>query len=104
MGLGREGLGPQRFHGRIVVVNNEHSHSAAEMVVSFAKENPLPTLVGTQTAGEVLGGANFKLPSRYVLRMPGAGWYTWQGEWIEGKGVGPDVHLENTPESLSTAV
>ncbi len=74
------------------------------MVASFAKENRLATLVGTQTAGEVLGGANFKLPSGYVLRMPVAGWYTWQGECIEGKGVEPDVPRENTPESLATGV
>jgi carboxyl-terminal processing protease len=72
------------------------------MVASFAKENHLATLVGTRTAGEVLGGANFKLPSGYVLRMPVAGWYTWRGECIEGKGVEPDVAVENTPESLAT--
>ncbi len=104
MVLVTEGLGPQPFHGRIVVLINEHSHSAAEMVASFAKENRLATLVGTQTAGEVLGGANFKLPSGYVLRMPVAGWYTWQGECIEGKGVEPHVPRENTPESLATGV
>jgi len=74
------------------------------MVASFAKENHLATLVGTRTAGEVLGGANFKLPGGYVLRMPVAGWYTWQGESIEGKGVEPDVPVENSPESLATGV
>jgi hypothetical protein len=40
------------------------------MVASFAKENRLATLVGKRTASEVLGGANFKLPRGYVLRMP----------------------------------
>src|SRR5467141_855984 len=69
MVLVTEGLGPQPFHGRTVVLINEHSHSAAEMVDSIAKENHLATLVGTRTAGEVLGGANFKMPSGYVLRM-----------------------------------
>src|SRR5207249_124952 len=29
-----EGLGPQPFHGRIIVLINEHTHSAAEMVGS----------------------------------------------------------------------
>src|SRR5712692_5809050 len=104
MVLVTEGLGPQPFHGRTVVLINEYSHSAAEMVASFAKENHLATLVGTRTAGEVLGGANFKLPGGYVLRMPVAGWYTWQGECIEGKGVEPDVPVENSPESLATGV
>src|SRR5216683_680637 len=104
MVLVTEGLGPQPFHGRTVILINEHSHSAAEMVASFAKENRLATIVGTRTAGEVLGGANFKLPSGYVLRMPVAGWYTWKGEYIEGRGVEPDVPVENNPESLAAGV
>jgi C-terminal processing protease CtpA/Prc len=48
-----EGLGRQPFHGRIVVLIKEHTHSAAEMVTSFAKQNRLATLAGTRTAGEV---------------------------------------------------
>src|SRR6266487_398806 len=104
MVLVTEGLGPQPFHGRTVVLINEHSHSAPEMVASFAKENRLATLVGTRTAGEVLGGANFKLHSGYVLRMPVAGWYTWHEECIEGKGVEPNVAIENSPQLLATGV
>jgi len=33
--------------------------------------------------------------------MPVAGWYTWQGECIEGKGVEPDVVIQNAAESLA---
>jgi carboxyl-terminal processing protease len=101
MVLVTEGLGPQPFHGRVVLLVNQHTHSAAEMVGSFAKENRFATLLGTRTAGEVLGGANFKLPAGYVLRMPVAGWYTWQGECIEGTGVEPHIAVENSPESLA---
>lgn len=96
-----EGLGPQPFHGRIVLLVNEYTHSAAEMVASFAKEHRLATLVGTRTAGEVLGGANFKLRNGYRVRIPTAGWYTWEGECIEGKGVQPDIFVEDSPESLA---
>jgi carboxyl-terminal processing protease len=104
MVLATEGLGPQPFHGRIVVLINEHTHSAAEMVASFARQNRLATLVGTKTAGEVLGGANFKLSGGYILRMPVAGWYTWQGECIEGTGVPPDLPVENSPETLAADI
>lgn len=99
-----EGLGPQPFHGRIVILTNEHTHSAAEMVASFARENQLATLVGTTTAGEVLGGANFKLAAGYRLRMPVAGWYTWAGECIEGKGVVPHLTVRIVPESLANGI
>jgi carboxyl-terminal processing protease len=94
-----EGLGPQPFHGRTVILTNEYTHSAAEMVASFAGENCLAILVGATTAGEVLGGANFKLVGGYRLRMPVAGWYNWSGDCIEGQGVPPDVPVEMDPES-----
>jgi len=99
-----EGLGPQPFHGRIVLLVNEYTHSAAEMVASFAKENGLATIVGARTAGEVLGGANFKLRNGYRLRIPVAGWFTWQGECIEGKGVEPDISVDNRAESLAIGI
>jgi carboxyl-terminal processing protease len=74
------------------------------MVASFAKEYHLATVVGTRTAGEVLGGANFKLPNGYRLRIPIACWYTWKGHCIEGTGVQPDVSVENSPESLAAGI
>jgi C-terminal processing protease CtpA/Prc len=39
-----EGLGEQKPHGRVVILINEHSASAAEMVVAFASEYRLATL------------------------------------------------------------
>src|SRR6266513_1212801 len=52
MVLVTEGLGPQPFHGRTVLLINEHTHSAAEMVARFARQNRFATIVGTRTAGE----------------------------------------------------
>ena len=101
MVLETEGLGPQPFHGRIAMLVNEFTNSAAEMVASFAAENKLATLIGTRTGGQVLGGANFKLPKGYRLRMPVAGWYTWSGECIEGRGVAPDVEVDLTRDALA---
>jgi carboxyl-terminal processing protease len=95
-----EGLGAQPFHSQIVILVNEHTHSAAEMVASFAAENKLATLVGRTTAGQVLGGANFKLHQGYTLRMPVAGWYTWQEQCIEGRGVLPDVEVSVHQQDL----
>jgi carboxyl-terminal processing protease len=104
MALVTEGLGPQPFHGRIVVLINGFTHSAAEMVASFALENDVATLVGTRTSGEVLGGANFGLAARYRLRMPIAGWYTWSDLCIEGTGIHPGVEAESLAQELATGV
>ena len=41
-----QGLGTQPFHGRIVILINEWTNSAAEMLANFAAENELATLVG----------------------------------------------------------
>jgi len=99
-----EGLGEQPYHGRVALLVNEYTHSAAEMIASFAKEHRLATLVGTRTAGEVLGGANFNLRNGYRLRIPTAGWFTWQGDPIEGKGVQPDIRVENSAELLAAGL
>ena len=95
-----EGLGPQPFHGRVAMLINEHTASAGEMVAAFAAENKLAALVGTTTAGQVLGGANFPVGQGFVLRLPAAGWYTWNGDMIEGRGVYPDVEVPLAIDAL----
>lgn len=95
-----EGLGPKPFHGRIVMLVNEHTLSAGEMVAAFAKENRLARIVGTRTGGQVLGGANFAVGHGFVLRFPAAGWYSWSGGIVEGCGVQPDVDVPLSTERL----
>ena len=99
-----QGLGPQPFHGKIVLLVNEWTNSAAEMVTSFAAENDLATIVGTKTAGNVLGAANFKVGSGYWVRLPIFGWYTSSGESLDGKGVTPDISVDVDPCQLSAGV
>lgn len=95
-----EGLGPQRFHGRIVVLTNQHTSSAGEMVAGFAKENNLANLVGTKTAGRLLSGSSFKVGHGYILGLPVAAYLTWQGALLEGTGVAPDHNVELPYEAL----
>ncbi len=97
-----EGLGPKPFHGRIVMLVNEHTLSAGEMVVAFAKENGLARIVGTRTGGQVLGGANFSVGHGFTIRLPAAGWYTWRGTIVEGLGVSPDIDVPLSQEGLRT--
>ena len=95
-----EGLGPQRFHGRVVILVNEHTASAGEMVAAFAEENGLATIVGTKTAARLLSGSTFKAGSGYIVGLPVAAYLTWQGSLIEGKGVTPSIHVELSPDHL----
>jgi carboxyl-terminal processing protease len=98
--LTTEGLGPQPFHGRIAMLVNEHTLSAGEMVAAFASENRLARLVGTPTGGQVLGGANFSVGHGFTLRFPAAGWYTWRGSIVEGRGVPPEVDVPLSMDGL----
>jgi carboxyl-terminal processing protease len=91
--LTTEGLGPRPFHGRVVMLTNEHTLSAGEMVAAFAAENELATLVGTRTGGQVLGGGNFAVGSGFALRFPAAAWFMWSGAVVEGVGVPPHQEI-----------
>lgn len=95
-----EGLGPQPFHGRIVILVNQHSASASEMIAAFAKENNLGKVVGTQTPGRLVPSRRFKLPHGYFLILPVGAYLTWQGQNIEGKGVSPDYPVELSFDAL----
>jgi len=101
--LATEGLGPRPFHGRVVMLTNEHTLSAGEMAAAFATENGLATLVGTRTGGQVLGGGNFAVGSGYVLRFPATAWFMWSGAVVEGVGVQPhlEVPLEVSGQGVS---
>jgi carboxyl-terminal processing protease len=95
-----EGFGPQKFHGRVVVLVNEHTASAGEMVAAFAEENQLATIVGTKTPRRLLSGSAFKAGFGYIVGLPVAAYLTWEGRLIEGKGVSPNIPVALSPEQL----
>jgi C-terminal processing protease CtpA/Prc len=86
-----EALGVQRHHGRVAMLVNEHSASAAEMVAAFASENQLATLVGMTTAGRLVATSAFKVGFGYRVVMPVATYYTWHGTNLEGRGLQPTI-------------
>jgi carboxyl-terminal processing protease len=88
------------FHGRVVILVNQHSASASEMLAGFAQENHLATIVGTKTPGRLLSGGAFKVGHGFVLGLPTAGYFTWQGTLLEGKGVEPEHSVELSYEAL----
>ena len=79
---------------------NEHTASAGEMVCAFAAENKLATVTGTLTAGRLLGGKGFRVGHGYLVVLPAAAFFSWQGKFFEGQGVSPDVLVEWSPEAV----
>jgi hypothetical protein len=99
--LATERLARSVLVGKTVLLVNDYTKSAAEMVVAFCKEHNLATIVGQRTPGEVLGAVNFKLLDGYRLRMPIATWHTWAGEIVEGKGISPNIEADLSPDGLT---
>jgi carboxyl-terminal processing protease len=96
-----QGLGKQPFHGRVVVLTNEWTNSAGEMLAQFAKETKAAILIGKRTRGNVLGSRAFRVGSGYWLYLPVFGWFSPSGNCAEGSGVQPDVDVDIDPDRLA---
>lgn len=96
-----EAQGSKAFRGRVVILVNEHTTGAAEMLVQFAKENGLATIVGSKTPGRLVSRSATKLDAGYRLIVPVAAYVSAKGKQIEGNGIQPDVVV---PWSFSEAV
>ena len=88
--LETEGLGFRSFQGNIVLLVDRHTASAAEMIVAFAKDNKLATVVGENTAGRLLSATSVKVGHGYRLALPVGAYHTWSGGVLEGTPIPPD--------------
>ena len=94
-----EGLGKQSFHGRILMLVNEHTISGAEIVAGFARDHELATLIGNRTSGKLLGWATLGLQHDYHLTLPTVNYLTWEGKSFERVGVDPHVPVPFEPDA-----
>jgi C-terminal processing protease CtpA/Prc len=92
--LETEGLGHKKFHGRVTILVNRHTASAAEMIVAFARENNLARIVGEMTAGKLLSATSVKVGQGFRLALPTGAYYTWKGLVLEGTPIEPDEPVE----------
>ena len=92
--LETEGLGPKPFHGRVTLLVNRHTASAAEMIVAFARENKLATIIGEKTAGRLLSATSVKVGNGFRLALPTGAYHTWKGTDLEGIPIEPDQTIE----------
>lgn len=92
--LQTEGLGKQSFHDRVILLVDRHTASAAEMIVAFARENGLATIVGERTAGRLLSATSVKVGNGFRLALPTGAYYTWKGSVLEGTPIEPDHQID----------
>jgi hypothetical protein len=81
---------------------NQHPHtvSAGEMVAAFASENHLATIVGTETAGRLIPGPDFRSATATCWSCE-AQYITWHGHRFEGSGIKADLKVPWSPEQFA---
>ena len=99
-----EGLGSRQFHGRIVVLINEHTTCASEMVAQFAREQAGATIVGMATPGRLVSHTGFKLGYGLTLALPVAAYVSWEGTSLDGTGITPDLKVDWSYSDIRAAV
>ncbi len=92
--LETEGLGAKPFHGRIALLVDRHTASAAEMIVAFARENKLATIIGEKTAGRLLSATSVKVGKGFRLALPTGVYQTWNGSVYEDNPIEPELPLK----------
>lgn len=95
-----EGLGAAPHHGRVVMLVNEFSASATEIVAAVAAEEGLATLVGTKTAGGLGGAHAWDVAHGYRVALPVLAFFTWRGTEYDGRGITPHIQEPLDPEAL----
>ncbi|HEY9282502.1 MAG TPA: S41 family peptidase, partial [Pyrinomonadaceae bacterium] len=90
------------FFGPKVVLQNWRSASNAEMFPAGFRALGLGKVIGTPTAGAVIGTGSYSLIDGSTVRTPGVGVYlNDKGRTnMENFGVPPDIHVENKPEDV----
>lgn len=89
-----EGLGRRAFHGRVVVLVNEHTTCASEMVALFAREETGAKVVGMATPGRLVTHTGFKIGHGFTLALPIAGYLSWAGTRLDGSGLTPETVVD----------
>jgi tricorn protease len=88
------------FFGPKVVLQNWRSASNAEMFPAGFRALGLGKVIGTPTAGAVIGTGSYSLIDGSTVRTPGTGVYLADTKKtnMENYGVPPDILVDNTPE------
>ncbi len=82
----------------IVILVNEGSASASEILAGALKDNNRAVIIGTKTFGKGSVQSIIELDRDYALRLTTAHYYIPRGESIEGKGIEPDIEVEISKE------
>lgn len=89
---------------KVVVLVNENSASASEILASALKESYGATIMGKTTYGKGTVQETNKLSNGNMIKYTIQNWLTPNGTWIDGKGYTPDIVIEDEDAMLDRAI
>ncbi len=91
---------PKNYSGKIVVLTDGLSYSAAEIFAAAMQENNRAIVIGDKSAGAALPATTKILPTGAVFLFPVANFQTPNGNLLEGKGIEPNLTVSLDRQSL----
>lgn len=85
----------------IVLVNNATA-SASEIVAGALKDYKKATILGTKTYGKGVVQTMLELSGGSILKITTAHWYTPEGQTINKTGISPDVEVERSYSDINS--
>lgn len=91
------------FTGNIYVLTNGNTGSTCEPIVYALKTSKKATIIGEKTAGAMLAAFPFVESGKYMLMLPIADFYAYDGIRLDKVGVSPDIEVKSE-EALNKAL
>lgn len=91
------------FTGNIYVLTNSGTGSTCEPIVYALKNRKKAVIIGENTAGAMLAAYPFVVSGKYMLMLPIADFYTYDGVRLDKVGVSPDIEVKSE-EALNKAL
>ncbi|WFD10665.1 S41 family peptidase [Tepidibacter hydrothermalis] len=88
----------------LAVLVNKGSASASEILSGAVRDNKEGVLIGTTTFGKGLVQSVRSLNDGSGFKLTVSQYFTPNGEYIHGKGITPDIVVEDVDEQLPTAI
>lgn len=89
---------------KMVVLINEGSASASEILAGALREHGVAKLVGEKSYGKGSVQELVEITPETSLKVTVARWLTPNGNWISGKGITPDVEVKFTKKDADKKI